>query len=58
MVERTTEPSVRMALFLNHIRNVAPCTALLKLPSESGHGNAYGLCRYWFRVLNAVDSMK
>src|SRR5947209_1145414 len=57
-VQSTTEPSVRMTLFLNQSRNVDPWIACEKLWSESGHGSEYGLRRYWCCVLNAVVTMK
>src|SRR5579884_88982 len=57
-VQRTTEPAVRMTLFLNQSRNVEPWIADEKFPSDNGHGSEYGFCRYWCCVLNAVVTMK
>src|SRR3954454_9815989 len=57
-VQRTTEPAVRMTLFLNQSRKVEPCTACEKLANDRGHGSEYGFCKYWCCVLNAVVTMK
>src|SRR4051794_219511 len=58
IVQSTTDPAVRMTLFLNQSRNVEPWIACEKFPSDSGHGSEYGLRRYWCCVLNAVVTMK
>ena len=54
----THEPTVRITLFLNQVRNEPPRVALLKLSNVSGHGSEYGFARYWPCVLMAVVTMK
>ena len=56
-VQRTTEPVVRMTLFLNQRKNVPPRKAAEKFPKYSGHGRSYWFSRYWARSLKAVDAM-
>ena len=42
----THDPTARMTLFLNQVRNDPPRVALPKLSSEIGHGSEYGFDRY------------
>src|SRR4026208_153922 len=57
-VDITTDPNVRIALFLNQVRKVPPCTASPKFENDSGHGSPEGVAGDWTCGLNAGEDME
>ncbi len=58
MSEIPTEPTVRMALLANRMKNFSPASATLKLASVNDGGRPHLFARYSALVLKAETVMK